>query len=340
MTQITGNRVPIPNNPIKFIHKLRYFIRSKNLSNRTEKAYVNWTKRLIKYHGMMHPENMKCVHVESFLNDLVVNHAVSQNTQKAALNSLSFVFNQFFRIPLGSLNIRHSTKTRKIPTVFSHNEAMSVIAQLDTPWKLIVQLMYGSGLRISEAISLRVMDINFDDQYISIKNGKGRKERVSLLPNETVAPLLSQIDMVKTIYERDKNLGEGRVFIDGKVRSKQLTRRSSFKWQFLFPSNTKSFDTLNQISVRYHLNDKAVQRKVQHAIARSGILKGGSPHTFRHSFATRLLENGTSIRVIQELLGHAHVSTTQIYTHALNRGAELVHSPLDPSTGSNPSNNS
>lgn len=327
MAKIPENRVLISGNPKKFIPRLRAFIRSRNLSYRTEKAYVYWIKRLIKFHGMKHPEEMTYIHIEKFLNhqSSVVN--TSKNTQKAALNAFSFVFNQFLQRPLGQLSIAFARRGRKLPTFFSHVEAMSIIDQLDPPWKLITQLMYGSGLRVSEVISLRVQDINFDDYVININNAKGQKDRRTLLPRGTIQPLRLQLEIVKQQHKLDLVRGLGFTYVENKNDIKGIS--SHFSQQYLFPAKTVSFDTTTQTQVRYHVSDKSVQRQVKFAIKRSKIEKEGSPHTFRHSFATRLLESGTNIRVIQELLGHSHVSTTQIYTHVSNKNSNKVSSPLD-----------
>lgn len=327
MAKIPENRVLIPNKPNKFIHRLRAFIRARNLSYRTEKAYVSWTKRLIKFHGMKHPETMGSIHIEKFLNHQSIDLDSSKNTQKAALNAFSFVFNQFLQRPLGQLTIVNANRGRKLPSVFSHSEAVAIIKQLEPPWRLITQLMYGSGLRVSEVISLRVQDINFDDFVISINNAKGQKDRRSLLPKETIKALKLQLDVARQYHNIDLARGLGFVYLTKGDNVK--VRSTNFSLQYLFPARVLSFDIASQTEVRYHVSDKSVQRQVKFAIKRSAVTKEGSPHTFRHSFATRLLENGTNIRVIQELLGHSHVSTTEIYTHVTSNKANRVLSHLD-----------
>lgn len=329
MPRIPENRVAIPNRPNKFIHRLRAFIRARNLSYRTEKAYVNWVKRLIKFHGMKHPEDMTSVHIEKFLNHQSVVLAVSMNTQKAALNAFSFVFNQFLQRPLGQLTIAYASRGKKLPSVFSHKEAMSIIDQLEPPWRLIAQLMYGSGLRVSEVISLRIQDINFDDFVININNGKGQKDRITLLPKGVINELKLQIDIVRQQHNLDLAKGYGFTYLEKKNNTGGKQSSSNFSLQYLFPARTMSFDIETQNRVRYHVSDKSVQRQVKFAVKRARVNKEGSPHTFRHSFATRLLENGTNIRVIQKLLGHSHVSTTEIYTHVTNKNSNTVLNPLD-----------
>lgn len=329
MASIPDNRIPIPAKPNKFIHRLRAFIRGRNLSYRTEKAYVSWIKRLIKFHGMKHPESMNSWHVETFLSHLAVVDDLTKNTQKAALNALSFTFNQFLKQSLGELSIAFATRDRKRPTVFSHIEAIKIIDCLDSPWRAMAQLMYGSGLRISEVISLRVQDINFDDRIVEIRGAKGQKDRVSILPEDSIESLKLQLQMVRQQHTLDLSKGFGGCYLKDRKKNDLKSRSKMLAWQYVFPARILAFDLETHTKVRYHVSDKAVQRQVKFAINRSGVMKDGSPHTFRHSFATRLLESGANIRVIQELLGHAHVSTTEIYTHVLHKDSIRVSSPLD-----------
>ena len=338
MAKVPENRVLIPSKPKKFVHRLRAFIRQHNLSYRTEKAYVNWIKRLIKFHGMKHPEKMNSSDIEKFLNHQSIVLHVSINTQKSALNAFNFVFNRFLQRPLGLLSICYARKGRKLPSIFSHKEALCIIEQLEQPWRLITQLMYGSGLRISEVIALRIQDINFDDRVISINNAKGNKDRRSILPIEAIEPLRIQFDVVRQQHNHDLTKGHGVTFLIKQDQSK--TSSTNYSCQFIFPAKKLVFDSESQIEVRYHVSDKSVQRQVKGAIHRSGVPKTGSPHTFRHSFATHLLENGTNIRVIQELLGHTDVSTTQIYTHVTNHNSQKVLSPIDVLTQKIDSDNS
>ena len=329
MARISDNKVVIPSNPNKFVHRLRAFIRGRNLSYRTEKAYVNWVKRLIKFHGMKHPDEMNHRHIERFLNDLAITNGVTKNTQKAALNAFAFVFNKFIQHPLGTLDITYAARGRKLPVVFTHHEAMGVIDCLAHPWRLVVQLMYGSGLRVSEVIALRVQDINFQDNLIFVRNAKGQKDRMTILPTDVFDSLRLQLDIVTQQHNHDISRGFGNTYLDGRPKENNKLHARMLAWQYLFPANTLSLDQNTNTMVRYHISDKFIQRQVKHAIAKSGVMKSGSPHTFRHSFATRLLERGTNIRIIQELLGHSHVSTTEIYTHVLKKDTITVLSPLD-----------
>ena len=327
MPKIPEIRNPLPANSNKFMHRLRDFIRKKGLAHATEKSYCSWIKRYIKYHHYQHPTQMNDRHVEQFLHSLAVVNSVSVNSQKSALNALAFLYNQFLQQPLGHLNITKAKKLQKIPVVFSHNEALLVIDALLYPWRLIAQLMYGAGLRVSEAVSLRVKDIDFDENIIHIEYGKGGKSRITLLPRETKNLLRHQLEIVAEIHKSDLRRGFGQVAINV---SKNAKRNSSeLKWQYLFPANTISYDKLAKLPRRHHLTIKSVQRHVKQAIKDSRINKDASTHTFRHSFATHLLEQGTNIRVVQKLLGHANVATTQIYTHVLHKNLFDIKSPLD-----------
>ena len=309
--------------------RLRLFIRKKGLANATEIAYCTWIKRYIKYHHYQHPVKMGDRHVEQFLHNLAVIDYVSVNTQKSALNALAFLYNQFLQQPLGNLNITKAKQQRKTPVVFSHDEAISVIDLLVHPWNLIAQLMYGAGLRVSEAVSLRVLNIDFDQNIICVQKAKGGKSRNTLLPNESIKRLRQQFDIVAVLHNRDLSAGYGQVFINQKQVDNDKSSSREFKWQYLFPAKTMSYDVIAQCPRRHHVQIKSVQRHVKQAINNARINKEASTHTFRHSFATRLLEQGTNIRVVQTLLGHANVSTTQIYTHTLYNNLFEIKGPLD-----------
>ncbi len=329
MAKIPENRIPIPISPNKFIHRLRAFIRKRQLSWSTEKSYVNWVKRFIKFHRMKHPEEMKSAHVEQFLHHLAVDCHVTTNTQKAALNAIAFLFNQFLELPLGTLNITPAKKKRKVPVVFSHFEALAVIDTMSSPWKLMTNLMYGGGLRVNEVVSLRIKDIDFDNKRLIVENGKGGKSRVTVLPKSLTKALELQINNTYMQHQADLRRGLGSVYISDNIADRLSQDSKTFAEQYLFPARTISFDMASRTPRRHHVNEKSLQRKVKEAIAFSRINKNGTPHTFRHSFATRLLERGTSIRVIQDLLGHSDVSTTEIYTHVLMNKTLNIKSPLE-----------
>lgn len=329
MSRIIRNRPPVPNPPIKFMHKLRTFIRRHGLAATTEKNYCSWVKRFIRFHQYVHPSEMTKKHVEQFLHHLVVVEKVTINTQKSALNALAFLFNKFLDSPLGDLKITRAKRGPKLPTVLSHSEAIAVINSLLPPSKLVVQLLYGSGLRINEALSIRLKDLDFDANQLSVVNGKGTKNRFTILPTTLNEDLLFQIEIVKRLHHADLANGNGWTSADSNEINYLNRRLRSLPWQFLFPSNTISYDLESKRPVRSHISDSLIQRHVRIASKRCRLIKEVTPHAFRHSFATRLLESGTNIRVIQDLLGHANVSTTEIYTHVLHKHGYSLRSPID-----------
>jgi len=332
MARVDEARIPIPANPNRFIHRLRAFIRARNLSANTEKVYVNWIKRLIKFHGMRHPETMSSMHVERFLHHLAVVEQVSQNTQKVALNSCAFLFNQFLNQPLGSIQVTQAKHEHRQAVVFSYREATMLIKSMDSPFNLIAGLMYGSGLRVGEAVSLRLQDLDFDRGLLIVRNGKGRKDRVTILADAFNRPLRRQVERVIEQHQSDLANGGGIAYVPTALRIKVSEKYRQPCWQYLFPSRTLSYDASSGMAVRHHLNAKSIQRHVKYALKRCRILKDGSPHSFRHAFATDLMERGVSIRKIQELLGHANVKTTMRYVHVLQRKSSSIKSPLDQRT--------
>ena len=329
MRKIDNVRGSLPIKPTRFMDKLRVFIRAQNLAYKTEKTYCLWVKRYIRYHKMKHPEEMHAAHVEQFLHHLAVVENVSVGTQKVALNSIAFLYNKFLQLPLGKIHITKAKVQKRIPTVFSHTEAVNIIQGLSNPWQLIAQLMYGSGLRTSEAIGLRVKDLDFDQDVIIVRNGKGNKDRRTVLPNQCVDRLKQQIITVSIQHDVDCQNGYGEVYLPNALTRKYPTASKELAWQYLFPSTSLSKDPRTNKVRRHHVYDRSLQRNVKKSIRQCKINKHANCHTFRHSFATRLLEQGNDIRTVQELLGHADVATTEIYTHVLNKGVLGVHSPVD-----------
>ncbi len=321
------DRPPLPGKPIAFMHRLRFFIRQRGLSASTEKNYCGWIKRFIKYHDLLHPEQMNQRHVEQFLHHLVVVEGVRVNTQKSALNALAFLFNQFMARPLGVLNITRAKRGPKLPTVLSDKEVGAVLEVLQPPYKLVVQLLYGSGLRVNEALALRLKDIDLDSQKLSVENGKGGKSRITLLPVSIHAGLRFQMEVVKRQHSADLARGYGWAY--SRAPSYTHGRLRTLPWQYLFPSATLSYEPRSNRAVRFHINDSTVQRNIRWAAKRCGMTKEVTPHVFRHTFATKLLESGVNIRVVQELLGHASVSTTEIYTHVRHKYGCDLKSPID-----------
>ena len=329
MSNKLGDRPNLPDNPVKFMHRLRFYIRQQGLSAATEKSYCGWTKRFIKYHHLRSPESMNKRHVEQFLHNLVVVENVTINTQKSALNSLAFLFNRFLDSPLGELNITRAKLGPKIPTVLSHKEALNVICAVEPQKQLVLQLLYGSGLRLNEALSLRLRDLDLEANKLRVENGKGGKNRLTILPRSVHDNLKLQIEIVRRLHESDLANGHGWAFSGEHQIDAANKRLQTLPWQFLFPAKALSYGPRSKKPVRYHLSDTSIQRSVRHAANKIGLTKEIGPHSFQHSFATRLLESGTNIRVVQKLLGHACVSTTEIYTHVLHKHGYRLKSPMD-----------
>lgn len=313
----------------RLIDRLRVFIRSRNLAWATEKAYVHWVKRFIYFHKKRHPETMGAAEIEQFLSHLAVTEHAAAGTQGIALNALIFLYREFLQQPPGLLNFELSRKHRRIPVVFDHTEAMAVIDQLAGSYWLIGMLLYGGGLRVMECLRLRIKDIDFTMKMIIVRDGKGGKDRRTLLPVKLVDPLKKQVERVAHLHEQDMRDGYGEVWMPHALSRKYPKAATELGWQFLFPSTNIGADPQSGVLRRHHVHPRSIQRAVGKSLRVNGITKQASCHTFRHSFATRLLESGYDIRTIQELLGHSDVATTEIYTHVLNRGPGGVLSPLD-----------
>jgi integron integrase len=321
--------IAIPAHPTRFLDQLRAFIRSQNKAWSTEKTYLHWIRKFILFHGKQHPTTMGAAEVEAFLSHLAVNCHASPATQATALNALVFLYAQFLSIELGQLSFDHSKRNRKVPVVFSAREATEVIAKLKGSYALMASLMYGCGLRVSECTRLRIKDIDFGMQQIIVQQGKGNKDRRTVLPSSLATLLREQIARVELLHQHDLLNGHGAVYLPYALARKYPKAATSLEWQFLFPSAVISTDPRALVERRHHLHQRSIQKAVKKAIGDAGIRKHANCHTFRHSFATRLLERGYDIRTIQELLGHSDVATTEIYTHVLNKGGLGVISPID-----------
>jgi len=305
-------------------------IRLRHLSIRTEEAYLYWIKKFILFHDKKHPKDMAETEIRIFLSDLAQNKNVSAATQNQALNALIFLYAKVLHIKLGSLgNVERAQRSNRLPVVFSVNEVQKILAQLDGTTKLIASLLYGSGLRLMEALRLRINDLDFDQNIITVRRGKGDKDRVTPLPKSLIESLKLQIQKVSLQHSQDLLDGFGDVMMPDALSVKYPASSKTVNWQFLFPAARRSTDPRSGKIFRHHLHDTSIQSKVNNAIRAAGITKKGSCHSFRHSFATHLLEKGHDIRTVQELLGHKDVRTTQIYTHVLNKGGISVQSPLD-----------
>jgi len=318
---------PLPSPPVKFMDRLRAFMRAKRLAFRTEETYCRWIRDYIRFHGMQRPERLKSEHIDDWLRHLACDRSVSINTQKTALNAVVFLYRQFLHLDIGTLNFTRANKGRKLPVVFNQDEAMRILSFLKGASWLVASLMYGSGLRVMEAVRLRMQDFDFEQRALTVREAKGNKERRTLLPESLIAPLQAQIEMAMALHRRDCEEGFGAIYRS--EASSVGAKDGNMALLYVFPADEPAFCPRMQVMRRHHLREQQVRRAVARAIDKANIRKKGSCHTFRHSFATHLLAAGTDIRTIQELLGHSDVKTTMIYTHVLGKHAHDTLSPLD-----------
>ncbi|MEW6168909.1 MAG: integron integrase [Pseudomonadota bacterium] len=317
--------------PPKLLDRVRAVIRTRHYSLRTEQTYVHWIKRFILFHGKRHPCDLGGAEVEAFLSDLAVRQNVAANTQNLALSAILFLYRDVLEIELPWLDgITRAKKPQRLPVVLSRGEAARLMDELSAhPPGLVARLLYGTGMRLTEGLRLRVKDVDLVRREIVVRDGKGAKDRVTMLPAIMVEPLRSQLAVRRTLYERDLRLDKAAVWLPDALARKYPRAASEWAWQYVFVASGFSTDPRSGEIRRHHLGEQLVQREVRSAAQRAGIAKPVSPHVLRHSFATHLLESGYDIRTVQELLGHSDVSTTMIYTHVLNRGGRGVVSPLD-----------
>ncbi|MFQ5636282.1 MAG: integron integrase, partial [Gammaproteobacteria bacterium] len=309
---------------------VRYAMRERKLAYTTEKTYVHWIRAYIRFHKMRHPVDMGAAEVDEFLSWLATVRRVAPGTQAIALNALVFLYERFFEQQLGELAFTRSRVQRRIPEVLSHEEAMKIIGLIDRhPIQLMLKLMYGSGLRQAECCSLRVKDIDFSMAELIVRRGKGGKDRRTVLPESIRNDLSRQVDAVEKLHVYDLANGHGAVFMPDALARKYPNASREPGWQFAFPARAPAADPMTGTIRRHHIHPTWVRKQVRKAVLVSGIRKHVTCHTFRHSFATRLLETGYDLRTIQELLGHSDISTTEIYTHVLNKGGRGVVSPID-----------
>jgi len=314
----------------RLFDEIRRVLRVKHYSFRTEKVYLGWIRRFILVNGRRHPRSMGAPEVEAFLSSLAVDGQVSASTQNQALSALLFMYKEVLGIELPWLEgVTRAKRPRRLPTVLSRSEVQALLAQLDgRPW-LLVSLLYGTGLRLMECLRLRVKDVDFARNEITVRNGKGGKDRRTVLPKSLVEPLQREVERAKALHAADLQEGFGAVHLPFALARKYPNAEREFGWQYVFPAGRRSVDPRDRAERRHHFDDGALSRALKSASKRAGIVKPLSAHTLRHSFATHMIEAGYDIRTVQELLGHKDVATTQIYTHVLNRGAGGVLSPLD-----------
>jgi integron integrase len=321
----------MPENPPRLLDQVRHEIRVRHYSLRTEEAYVAWIRRFILFHNKRHPSAMGAEEINRFLSDLAVTRNVAVATQSQALSAILFLYSQVLHEAVPWLGeIIHARKPRRLPVVLTREEVASVLGRLGGSWWLIGMLLYGAGLRQIECLRLRVKDVDFGRFEILVRSGKGEKDRVTMLPEAVSNPLQSHLIRVRALHERDLVEGMGRVWLPNALARKFPRAEREWCWQYLFPAKNLSVDPRDGTRRRHHVHEKGLQRVIGEAVRASGIPKRVTCHSFRHSFATHLLEDGYDIRTVQELLGHADVKTTMIYTHVLNRpGSRGVRSPAD-----------
>lgn len=330
MTNILSSAAVV-SDPPRLLDRVRDRLRVLHYSMRTETAYSGWIRRYILFHGKRHPAEMGKAEAEAFLTHLATERNVSAATQNQALSALLFLYREVLGQDLPWLDdVVRAKKPVRLPTVLTRQETTALLAQFDEGVvKLVVRLLYGSGLRLLEALRLRVKDVDLARRELLVRDGKGGKDRVTMLAEQLVEPLRVQIAWRKILHGEDLARGRGEVWLPDALAAKYPAAPLAFGWQYVFPAAGYSVDPRTGKVRRHHLDEQRIQRAVKAAAAAAGLVKPVSPHTLRHSFATHLLEAGYDIRTVQELLGHSDVSTTMIYTHVLNRGGRGVVSPLD-----------
>ncbi len=320
----------VPADPPKLLDRVRDRIRRKGYSLRTERSYAHWIRRFILFHGKRHPQEMGAAEVEAFLTSLAVEHDVAAATQNLALSAILFLYREVLEMPLPWLDgIARAKKPARLPTVLTQAEVGAVLGRLDGTSGLMLRLLYGTGMRLMECVRLRVKDVDFTARQITVRDGKGGKDRVTMLPEALAESLVSHLAVVKAQHADDLAHGLGNVWLPDALARKYPGAVTSWGWQYVFPARGISLDPRSAARRRHHVDEKQLQRAIRRAAGAAGIVKPVSPHVLRHSFATHLLQSGYDIRTVQELLGHADVSTTMIYTHVLNKGGRGVTSPLD-----------
>jgi integron integrase len=315
----------------KLLDRLSDQLRIKHYSLRTEYTYVAWVRRFILFHNKKHPLSMGAPEINAFIAHLAVDEKVAASTQNQALSAIIFLYRHVLNVELDQtiLSAVRPQKPKHIPTVLSKQEAKKVIDQLDGVFRLLTQIMYGSGLRLMEVLRLRVKDLDFANHQIIVRDGKGENDRITMFPDSLLEPLRLHLNQVKAVHEKDRFDGYGSVYLPYALEKKYSNASREWAWQYAFPASDLSTDPITGVKQRHHLHETSLQKTVKRAAQLAGIDKPVSPHTFRHSFATHLLQNGYDIRTVQELLGHKDVKTTMIYTHVLQRGGLAVKSPLD-----------
>ncbi|MCC9078739.1 integron integrase [Litorilinea aerophila] len=315
--------------PKKLLEQVSDALRRKHYSYRTEKSYVHWIKRFILFHHKRHPKDMGAAEIEAFLTHLAVTEKVSASTQNQALSALLFLYRHVLDQEVGPINALRAKPSKYLPTVLSKDEVSCLLDQLTGVHALLARLLYGSGMRLAEGLRLRVKDIDFEQHHILVRDGKGEKDRVTLLPTSLYDELQAQLAYAHRLHQKDLARGLGAVYLPYALSRKYPNAEREWGWQYVFPSHRISAEPGTGIRRRHHLDPSGLQKAIRQAAKAIGLAKPVGPHTLRHCFATHLLEAGYDIRTVQELLGHKDVKTTMIYTHVMQRGPLGVRSPLD-----------
>ncbi len=314
----------------RLLDTLRTRIRLKHYSLRTEQTYTEWVKRYILFHGKRHPAEMGKEEVEAFLSHLAVKHNVSASTQSQAKAAILFLYREVVGNELPWLDdVEEAKKPQRLPVVLTVSEVQVLLSRLTGTHALMGRLMYGTGMRLMETVRLRVKDVDFERREIIVREGKGAKDRITMLPQAVAAPLREHLARVETLHGEDLRAGFGETHLPHALGKKYPNAGREWGWQYVFPAKQRSPDPRTGVTRRHHADEKGIQRAIRQAVRDAGLAKPATPHTLRHSFATHLLQSGYDIRTVQELLGHKDVQTTMIYTHVLNRGGKGVESPLD-----------
>jgi integron integrase len=314
----------------RLLEQVRQSIRIKHYSIRTEQAYVQWIRRYVLFHGKRHPRDLGAEELTAFLSDLAVRGNVSASTQNQALNAILFLYREVLGLQLPWIeNVQRAKHSTHLPVVLTKQEIRALLAQLEGTVWLMTSMVYGGGLRLQECLRLRVKDLDLERCELTVRDGKGQKDRMTTLPRTLVEPLRTHLARVRVLHARDLAEGFGRVYLPFALERKYPNAAVDWGWQYIFPASRRSTDPRTGVERRHHVDAAVLQRAVKGAIRGAQIVKPASVHTLRHSFATHLLESGYDIRTVQELLGHSDVRTTMIYTHVLNRGGRGVVSPLD-----------
>ena len=322
--------MPITDKKPKLLTQLSQAMRSRHYSRKTEATYIHWIKRFIFFPHVRHPQEMAEPEINAFLTNLAVKEHVSSSTQNQALCAIIFLYKYVLGRKIGDLGeVIRARQSRHVPVVMTKDEVKAVVSQLSGDKKLMVSLMYGAGLRLMECLRLRVQDIDFSRNEITVRDGKGAKDRITMLPESLKEPLRQHLVKTKSVHESDIKDGWGYVLMPYALDRKYPNAPRDWRWQWVFPQEKRWKNTKTGEQGRHHVHETLLQKAVKEAVIKAGIPKHIGCHTFRHSFATHLLESGYDIRTIQELLGHKDVSTTMIYTHVLSKGGHGVKSPFD-----------